>query len=116
MQRNAYRRKLLPDYRAPAILQLWYVPVLGTVYLGWSSASELAFSHAALKHRLAQRPSGLFRFKGFVAHDQTSSWEVQCVGPSVGIKPLKVAQQTRVVGIGLQSQITADQIDAWWHD
>ena len=92
------------------------MPVLGTAYLGWSSARELAFSHAALKHRLEQRPSGLFRFKGFVAHDQTSSWEVQCVGPSVGIKPLKVAQQTRVVGIGLQSQITADQIDAWWQD
>ena len=84
-------------------------------YLGWSAQSDLALVYDMLKTRLDERPEGLFRFKGFVGHDEHSSWEVQCVGPSVNIKPLKQSRQTRVVGIGLRSQITADQIDDWWH-
>ena len=85
-----------------------------TPYLGWSAQSDLALGYDVLKTRLDERPEGLFRFKGFVGHDENSSWEVQCVGPSVNIKPLKQSRQTKVVGIGLRSQITADQIDDWW--
>lgn len=83
-------------------------------YLGWSSVSDRAFAYADLLALLKARPEGLFRFKGFVAHNDTSGWEVQCVGPTVNIKPLKTAQKTRVVGIGLRSEITAKQIDRWW--
>jgi len=84
-------------------------------YLGWSNSGDQAFTYADLKARLDQRPEGLFRFKGFVAHDDASAWEVQCVGPSVVIKSLKGPQKTRVVGVGLQSKIATDEIDAWWN-
>jgi G3E family GTPase len=84
-------------------------------YLGWSCSSDQSFTFEALKDRLEHRPHGLFRFKGFVAHDEASAWEVQCVGPSTTIKPLKSPETTRVVGIGLHSKITLAEIDAWWH-
>jgi hypothetical protein len=37
------------------------------------------------------------------------------VGPSVNVKPIKAAQATQVVGIGLKAEIGADEISAWWH-
>ena len=94
----------------PTVSQSRHAP-----YLSWSAQGDLALSYEVLKDRLKARPEGLFRFKGFVGHDANSGWEVQCVGPSVSIKRLKQPRQTKVVGIGLRSQITADQIDDWWH-
>ncbi len=83
-------------------------------YVGWSGQSDIALGYDALMTKLAARPSGLFRFKGFVGCDADSSWEVHCVGPSVNVKPLKTGQKTRLVGIGLQGQITERQIESWW--
>ena len=84
-------------------------------YVGWSDSSEVALEYPALMEKLQNRPEGLFRFKGFVAHDRTSSWEVHCVGASVNVKPVKVAQATQVVGIGLKEQTSAAEISTWWH-
>lgn len=90
-------------------------PVRHAPYLGWSASEDRRFAYEDLKARLETRPLGLFRFKGFVAHDDATAWEVQCVGPAVNIKPLKSPQETRVVGIGLKPEITTAEIDAWWH-
>ncbi len=84
-------------------------------YVGWSDSSEVALEYPALMEKLRNRPEGLFRFKGFVAHDRTSSWEVHCVGASVNVKPVKAAQATQVVGIGLKAQTSAAEISTWWH-
>ncbi|WP_295512573.1 CobW family GTP-binding protein [uncultured Sulfitobacter sp.] len=84
-------------------------------YVGWSDHSDLALDHATLRAKLESRPKGVFRFKGFVGHDGVSSWEVHCVGPSVNIKPVKTAQATRVVAIGLKADTSAAEISAWWH-
>jgi G3E family GTPase len=84
-------------------------------YLGWSHVSDRGFSYEDMLTKLKARPTGLFRFKGFVGHDNISGWEVHCVGPSVNVKPLKAPQKTRLVGIGLRSKITSDEIDAWWN-
>lgn len=84
-------------------------------YVGWSGQSDIALGYAPLMAKLAARPVGLFRFKGFVGCDANNSWEVHCVGPSVNVKPLKRGQKTRLVGIGLQGRISAAQIESWWN-
>lgn len=89
-------------------------PPLHGAYVGWDHGSDMRLSYVALMQKLEARPEALFRFKGFVGHDDQSSWEVQCVGPSISLKPLKAAQQTQVVGIGLANRISLAKIDAWW--
>jgi G3E family GTPase len=84
-------------------------------YVGWSDASDVRLEYPALMEKLASRPKGLFRFKGFVSHDESSAWEVHCVGPSVNVKPIKSAQATQVVGIGLKAETSEAEISAWWH-
>lgn len=84
-------------------------------YIGWSGQGEQAFDYPALMAKLDARPAALFRFKGFVRQDASSSWEVHCVGPSVNVKPLKTPQETRVVGIGLRDSISVAQIENWWN-
>jgi G3E family GTPase len=83
-------------------------------YIAWDHADDSRMSRQGLTDLLAARPKGLFRFKGFVGHDGTRAWEVQCVGPSVSIKALKEPRATRVVGIGLASRISKDDIARWW--
>lgn len=83
-------------------------------YIGWHHSSDRRMPFEDLKQKLAVRPENLFRFKGFVAHDAATAWEVQCVGPTVSLKPLKAPHQTQVVGIGLAKRITEAQIEAWW--
>lgn len=84
-------------------------------YVGWSDASGPRLEYPALMEKLESRPKGLFRFKGFVSHDASSAWEVHCVGPSVNVKPIKAAQATQVVGIGLKAETSAAEISEWWH-
>jgi G3E family GTPase len=84
-------------------------------YVGWSDASDVRLEYPALMTKLDARPKALFRFKGFVSHDASSAWEVHCVGPSVNVKPIKSAQATQVVGIGLKAETSEAEISAWWH-
>ena len=83
-------------------------------YVAWDSESDLPLELAELKAKLATRPAGLFRFKGFVGHTAASAWEVQCVGPTVSVKALKAPHKTQVVGIGLAERISVAEIAAWW--
>ncbi|MEH6392101.1 MAG: GTP-binding protein [Sulfitobacter sp.] len=85
-------------------------------YVTWSSSSPIQLDHEALLAKLNTRPAGLFRFKGFVAGPSGRGWEVHCVGPAVSVKPISQAQGTKVVGIGLEGQITPEQIENWWLD
>jgi G3E family GTPase len=108
------------DHLAPLLfgLKVGDVPqVIGAAhkaYVAWHHSGGAGQSHANLMAKLEARPEGLFRFKGFVAQDDNSAWEVHCVGPSVSVKALKTAYQTQVVGIGLAERITVEQIAAWW--
>ena len=107
------------DQIAPAVLgvQQAQVPTQSRghqPYVSWSDTTPRPFDRAGLSSLLAARPAGLFRFKGFVGHDETTAWEVQCVGASVSIKPLKEPRETAVVGIGLAERITVQEIADWW--
>jgi len=83
-------------------------------YTGWHHAGDCRMDRNSLMALVKNRPDGLFRFKGFVGHDDKSAWEVQCVGNSVSIKSLNAGRDTQVVGIGLEARITPAQIEAWW--
>ncbi len=83
-------------------------------YVAWQHTGAERMDHATLFAKLAARPEALFRVKGFVAQDDTSAWEVHCVGPTISVKPLKSPQETRLVGIGLSERISIEEIAAWW--
>ena len=99
----------LSDVQAPAA----QAP-LHRAYLGWDHSSNIELSYSELTGKLRDRPEALFRFKGFVGHNDESAWEVQCVGPSISVKPLKEPKETQLVGIGLAERINQEQIDRWW--
>ena len=108
------------DRIAPAILGIPSVKspqVTGALhgsYVGWHHSGPRQLGREALMEMLGNRPEGLFRFKGFVAHDAETAWEVQCVGASISVKPLAEPRMTQVVGIGLSSRITKPEIEDWW--
>ena len=83
-------------------------------YVTWSSSNQILLDYDALLAKLKNRPEGLFRFKGFVADASDRGWEVHCVGPAVSVKPIGQVQVTKVVGIGLEGQVTPAQIGSWW--
>jgi G3E family GTPase len=83
-------------------------------YVSWSSTAARKMDFAALSALLERRPKNLFRFKGFVGSTDDTTWEVQCVGLTTSIKPLKEKRESAVVGIGLASKITQEEIAAWW--
>ncbi len=99
-------------------IEAWEVPVtpgsLHRAYVAWQHCGSEQMDHATLTAKLAARPEALFRVKGFVGQDDATAWEVHCVGPTISIKPLKLKQETRLVGIGLSERISVEVIDAWW--
>lgn len=66
-----------------------------------------------LERKLAARPEGLYRLKGFCRTDR-GGVEVQAVGRQADILPAEDAQATSLVGLGPAARITARQIDDWW--
>lgn len=109
------------DVLAPAVfgmapIETPEVPArLHRAYTGWHHASDRRMARETLMALLKSRPDGLFRFKGFVGHDDGSAWEVQCAGRAVSVKPLGQPCETRVVGIGLAERVSKGQIDEWWY-
>lgn len=83
-------------------------------YVSWQHGSDLTLTHERLMQKLDARPSDLFRLKGFVGHDASTAWEVQCVGPSTSVKALKLAHKTQLVGIGLAARVDRETIQGWW--
>ena len=85
-----------------------------SAYAAWHHASDRQMERSTLMQMLQQRPAGLFRFKGFVGRDEESSWEVQCVGSTIGLKRLVGRKDTQVIGIGLAERISTHEIEQWW--
>jgi len=81
-------------------------------YPRWQHESDTVIGRAALDARLAARPEGLYRLKGFVLTED-GPCEVQAVGRNLEIRPSKAAR-TALVGLGLAGRITTEEIDTWW--
>ncbi|QFT57345.1 Putative metal chaperone YciC [Sulfitobacter sp. THAF37] len=82
-------------------------------YATWHHRSDAVIPHAVLERKLAARPEGLYRLKGFCRTDR-GGVEVQAVGRQADILPAEDAQATSLVGLGPAARITARQIDDWW--
>jgi G3E family GTPase len=81
-------------------------------YTSWQHDSDTVIDREVLGRKLACRPEGLYRLKGFV-QTNAGAYEVHVVGRYVQAKPTQ-ADRTTLVGIGPSDRISRDQIDAWW--
>lgn len=81
-------------------------------YVGWAHEGAERLERPALEALLAARPAGIYRLKGHVLIPG-GALEVHVVGPTIDIKPAQ-SDSTRMVAIGLASQIDRDTIAAWW--
>ncbi len=83
-------------------------------YLRWSHTSRAPMTEADLRERLRNRPRALYRIKGFVQGNAGRGWLLHCVGRQVSLEPIAQDSGTRLVGIGLATQISAKTCEAWW--
>jgi G3E family GTPase len=83
-------------------------------YVHWTRSCSTQFSRNGLRGLLAERPTGLFRLKGFVRGDDGRGFLVQGVGSSVSITRMDQPAETALVGIGLKDRVTQAECDRWW--
>lgn len=89
-------------------------------YVSWHASGDIAFGRAGLEHRLARRPPGLYRLKGFVRESgiigESKTFEVQVTGRRISIKSAPSHAQSGIVAIGIEGRITEEEIDRWWRE
>lgn len=78
----------------------------------WQYQSQTPVDRRALGDKLAARPQGLYRMKGFVL-TSGGAYALHIVGQNVEAKRCD-ATQTQLVALGPKDQISRDEIEAWW--
>jgi G3E family GTPase len=78
----------------------------------WQYQSQTPVDRRALGDKLAARPQGLYRMKGFVL-TSGGAYALHIVGQNVEAKRCD-AKQTQLVALGPKDQISRDEIEAWW--
>ncbi|UWQ28541.1 GTP-binding protein [Leisingera sp. M523] len=81
-------------------------------YTTWQHRSNDVLDRRALGNKLADRPAGLYRMKGFVL-TSGGAYELHVVGRHVEAKRCQ-AEETVLVGLGPANRISRDEIEAWW--
>ncbi|UWQ74966.1 GTP-binding protein [Leisingera sp. M658] len=81
-------------------------------YTTWQHRSNDVLDRRALGNKLAARPAGLYRMKGFVL-TSGGAYELHVVGRHVEAKRCE-AEETVLVGLGPANRISRDEIEAWW--
>ncbi|MGR3761544.1 CobW family GTP-binding protein [Roseobacteraceae bacterium NS-SX3] len=81
-------------------------------YAAWQHRSREVLDRRALGDKLAARPEGLYRMKGFVL-TTGGAYELHVVGRHVEARRCD-ADETLLVGLGPAARITPEQIEAWW--
>ncbi|MBQ4825695.1 GTP-binding protein [Leisingera sp. HS039] len=81
-------------------------------YTTWQHRSSDVLDRRALGNKLAARPAGLYRMKGFVL-TSGGAYELHVVGRHVEAKRCE-AEETVLVGLGPANRISRDEIEAWW--
>lgn len=79
----------------------------------WQFDSETPLDRRKLGDKLAARPQGLYRMKGFVL-TTGGAYALHIVGQNVEAKRCD-ATQTQLVALGPKDQISRDQIEDWWN-
>ncbi|MBY6057066.1 CobW family GTP-binding protein [Leisingera daeponensis] len=81
-------------------------------YTTWQHRSSAVLDRRALGDKLAERPAGLYRMKGFVL-TSGGAYELHVVGRHVEAKRCE-AEETVLVGLGPADRISREEIEAWW--
>ncbi|MFW8635978.1 CobW family GTP-binding protein [Cribrihabitans pelagius] len=81
-------------------------------YTTWQHRSRVVLDRRALGDKLAARPEGLYRMKGFVL-TSGGAYELHVVGRRVEAKRCE-AEETVLVGLGPAVRISRAEIEAWW--
>lgn len=81
-------------------------------YATWQHRSSDVLDRRALGDKLAERPAGLYRMKGFVL-TTGGAYELHVVGRHVEAKRCE-AQETVLVGLGPADRISRSEIEDWW--
>ena len=81
-------------------------------YTTWQHRSTAVLDRRALGDKLAARPAGLYRMKGFVL-TTGGAYQLHVVGRHVEAKRCE-AEETLLVGLGPANRITREEIEAWW--
>lgn len=92
------------------------LPVEGrghAAHVSWQGTGPV-MDRATLEARLAARPPGLYRLKGWVRAPEGGVHEVQVVGAGVTLRHLREARETQLVGIGLRGTFDPAEADRWW--
>jgi G3E family GTPase len=87
-------------------------PAPHPAFTTWQHSSHEPVDRRALGDKLAARPAGLYRMKGFVL-TSGGSYELHIVGAHVEAKRCQ-AEETRLVALGLKDRITREEIETWW--
>lgn len=81
-------------------------------YTSWQHDSDTVIDRKVLGDKLAERPEGLYRLKGFVMTD-TGAYEVHIVGRYVQAHR-STANRTTLVALGPADRISREEIEHWW--
>ncbi|ABF62856.1 cobalamin synthesis protein P47K [Ruegeria sp. TM1040] len=81
-------------------------------YVSWHHRSTEVIDRRALGDKLAERPEGLYRMKGFVL-TSGGAYQLHIVGRHVEARRCD-ANETLLVALGPEQRISHDQIEAWW--
>lgn len=87
-------------------------PVPHPGYVSWQHRSNRVLDRRALGDKLADRPEGLYRMKGFVL-TSGGAYELHIVGRHVEARRCD-ADETLLVALGPEARISRDQIESWW--
>ncbi|WP_204353384.1 CobW family GTP-binding protein [Tritonibacter mobilis] len=81
-------------------------------YVSWQHRSTKIIDRRALGDKLAERPEGLYRMKGFVL-TSGGAYELHIVGRHVEARRCD-AEETVLVALGPAQRVSHAQIEAWW--
>lgn len=81
-------------------------------YVSWQHDSDTVIERRDMGDKLANRPQGLYRLKGFVQTDD-GGYEVHVVGQYVKANRART-DRTTLVALGLADRISRDEIETWW--
>lgn len=82
-------------------------------YTTWQYESDQPVDRRILGDKLAERPDGLYRLKGFVKTND-GGYRVHVVGRYVEAKRAEV-DRTQLVALGSANRISRQQIEDWWN-
>jgi G3E family GTPase len=90
------------------------MPAKHPAYITWQHSSDRVLDRRALGDKLAERPKGLYRMKGFVVTNG-GAYEIHIVGNSVEARRAD-ADRTSLVALAPKGRITPQDIESWWND